>query len=263
MILRKPAATTPVQSALTLPAVQKLFETANNQSRSAGEIIGPRSFDGNVRVLVKNTSSAAMPRGKPVYLGAPAIDPATEALLAPDIANIPFIATVPTVAPMYGQIAILEEPLAAPYTDTASRFIEPIGQAMLRGAMLVQLKVYTGLEWCMRADYEQGIHTLSICPQGAARVLWKDEGPGDDIWALIHLGDPEQIEYLATATSTIEAGGNGSCELRWAGADTGSEVQCELDWMHGDQDISDGKQIVVKWFPDDQFWRVMQAECED
>jgi hypothetical protein len=36
-----------------------------------------------------------------------------------------------------------------------------------------------------------------------------------------------------------------------------------LDWAHGDEKISEGKQVIIGWFPECERWRVIAAECED
>lgn len=51
---------------------------------------------------------------------------------------------------------------------------------------------------------------------------------------------------------------NGSGTL----VDTTENVTAHLDWMHGDENVSSGKEVLVAWFQDEGIWRIIGAECE-
>ncbi len=45
-------------------------------------------------------------------------------------------------------------------------------------------------------------------------------------------------------------------------ADSGDNETAHLDWMHGDEQVSAGKEVLIAWFADESKWRIIGAECE-
>ena len=82
-------------------------------------------------------------------------------------------------------------------------------------------------------------------------------------WALVRLGVPQMVSYLGKADSTISIDSSGTVSLWDAAADTTENVTAYLDWMHNDENVSAGKEVVVTWFPHESKWRITGAECED
>jgi hypothetical protein len=71
---------------------------------------------------------------------------------------------------------------------------------------------------------------------------------------------------IGKTTGTITAGSSGTVNV-WTGstaAETNPVVAltAHLDWMHGSEDISSGKEVQVRYFTDAEKWRITGAECE-
>lgn len=71
---------------------------------------------------------------------------------------------------------------------------------------------------------------------------------------------------IGKTTGTITAGSSGTVNV-WRGstaAETNPVVAltAHLDWMHGSEDISSGKEVQVRYFTDAEKWRITGAECE-
>lgn len=74
---------------------------------------------------------------------------------------------------------------------------------------------------------------------------------------------------IGKADSDITAGSTGTVSL-WQKnpstgtlEDTGDNVTAYLDWMHGSEDVSSGKQVVIARFGEyGGIWRIIGAECE-
>ena len=60
----------------------------------------------------------------------------------------------------------------------------------------------------------------------------------------------------------IKAGESGDVAIWKRGGETERTVEAHLNWMHGDQQISAGKQVVIQWFADEAKWIILHAECE-
>lgn len=98
---------------------------------------------------------------------------------------------------------------------------------------------------------------------------------GDSIMAIWHeqagqfvpLNAP--MERRGVADSEIVVGSSGVVSL-WrhdgdALVDTERNLIAHLDWMHGsdtDNNISAGKQVIVRYFVDSRRWTIVAAECE-
>lgn len=44
--------------------------------------------------------------------------------------------------------------------------------------------------------------------------------------------------------------------------DTTEDITAHLDWMHGDEKVSSGKEVLCTYFADEAIWRITGAECE-
>lgn len=68
---------------------------------------------------------------------------------------------------------------------------------------------------------------------------------------------------IGKADGTIVAGDSGTVDVWRDQADTGEEITAELPSELTDQNISDGKGVAAAWFPDENEWKIIAAECED
>ncbi|MBM4017419.1 MAG: hypothetical protein FJ288_03680 [Planctomycetes bacterium] len=111
----------------------------------------------------------------------------------------------PTAADHAGNFAVCLEPIAD----------GKIGRCLVQGVTPVKLNV-------LREDHgfadvvDDG--RLSSAPEGPAQVLWKEDGTGEDKWALVRVAEtPPQAPFWAEIT----ADGGGAyewVEVEWAGA---------------------------------------------
>ena len=68
----------------------------------------------------------------------------------------------------------------------------------------------------------------------------------------------------AKADGAITFGSSGTVSI-WDGstlADTTVNVTAYLDWMHGSENISSGKELLIQWFPNRGKWQIIGADCE-
>jgi hypothetical protein len=82
-------------------------------------------------------------------------------------------------------------------------------------------------------------------------------------YAIVRLGCHRQAVVRGVADGTIAYGSSGTVSLWTEGGDSGDDVTAHLDWMHGDENVSSGKEVLVEWFPTESKWRIVAAECED
>jgi len=109
---------------------------------------------------------------------------------------------------------------------------------------------------------------------GPANASWQLKS-GEPGWTITGQ-DPDGLDRIlvtkATSTSDsilkgvadaqITAGSSGTVSIWKAGADTGDNVTAHLNWMHGGQNVSISKQVLVKYFADESKWVIIGAECE-
>ena len=145
------------------------------------------------------------------------------------------------------------------------------------GIVDCKLFVPTNGDWIPWADVDPADATrLRSTPSGSAQILWKDAGTNAVVDAIVRLGNPGYREYPAkVALGAIQPGSFGNAYF-WQsvggvmtdtqyliGEGQNENARVYLDWMHGDQAISDGKEVLIGYFPSEGIWRVVAAECED
>ena len=143
----------------------------------------------------------------------------------------------------------------------------PVGYFVEADALgIVQCKLFvpTDGDWIARADVDTDATRLRAQPNGSAQILWKDTGTNTTVDAIVRIGNPQNVQLTAVADGVIPAGGTGNVKVWQSGADTNFPITgVELQWMDGGQDISSGKEVLICWFPFENVWRVIGAECED
>lgn len=68
-------------------------------------------------------------------------------------------------------------------------------------------------------------------------------------------------ERKAVADGNISAGGSGTVSVWREGSDSGYDVTAYLNWMHGGTDVTAGTELIIRWFPDEEKWIIVAAEC--
>lgn len=115
----------------------------------------------------------------------------------------------------------------------------------------------------LRADIDAGTATkLECCLNGSAQVIYREAGAGDR-WAAVRLGLPVDIVAVGKTNAPHVVNTQGQISIWQNGSDTGYDLEgVWLDWMHGSENISSGKQVQVQWFSAERRWRITAAECE-
>lgn len=200
-------------------------------------------------VMVKNNTGAARERGEILGLNGPIITSAQN--LDVFKTRIGFNGITPT-ASHHGQFCVLQESIPA----------GEIGLASLTGTVVCQVQInYTFLTRCdVEATYVQRLYAK---PNGSAQILWAESGTGNK-WAIVRLGANRDAVVLGKTTAPVTVGSTSNLITVWhGGAATGLSLSgVRFDWMTGDQQISNGKQVMCTWFADEQVWRITGAECE-
>lgn len=73
---------------------------------------------------------------------------------------------------------------------------------------------------------------------------------------------PKDLIFKAKADANVTAGGTGTFSIWVGGSDSGVNVTATLDWAEGGTDVSLGKEVYVRYFPDEDKWYWFGGECE-
>jgi len=107
-------------------------------------------------------------------------------------------------------------------------------------------------------------------------ILWRfhdDYGPVTEVHfderdpaPLRHQGNRTIFDTTikkGVADEAISADSSGDVSIKEDGVDIGENVDAQLNWMHNDEDISSGKEVLLQYFHEENAWVVIGAECED
>jgi hypothetical protein len=95
---------------------------------------------------------------------------------------------------------------------------------------------------------------------GPWRILYKPSGTGNAQRCLILLGDP-CYERKAITDATLTAGSSAACSFLIDGVDKGSETVYFNHLENGVTSVASGRDILVRWFDDEEKWVLVAAEC--
>ena len=205
----------------------------------------PSPAASNLCVLVKNQTGTDLEAGNAVKLGDPVVFPTGNVNTWRDKIN--FECEEPDSDTSGG--AVLAEPLED----------GKIGKAFIAGVVACQISVTNEfLKWC---DLDDGSYRLHTKPEGSHEILYKQSGTGLK-YAYVRLGIPRDVEVAGKADSDITTGSTGTVSMWENGSDTLYNITAHLDWMHGSEQVSSGKEVIVKWFAHERRWRIVGAECE-
>ncbi len=241
-----------VQEALTADTWNAFVRAANRNDLSSQQLTGnPGTGQEQPYSTVKvNCTTAAIARRQVLGLSDPSILPGAGQRTFDN--RMLFAQT----APLQGRFGLAE---LAGSQNVYNKVISD-------GVVQCTVNVPANGEWITRADVDIGDATrLLATPNGAAQILWKETGTGDKP-AIVRLGNPEFVALKGTANGAIASGtSSGVMRVRYPGnTDTNFDITgVHLDWMDGGLDISPGKEIIIGWFPLEQLWRVIHAECEE
>lgn len=201
-------------------------------------------------MTIANGTGTDWAMGDAVAIGTPVVDPGTNEDRF--LSKIIFSGTRPVTA-NYGAFGICVEPIR----NGAS------GYVAFSGIMATQVVVPTNGTWIKFADVTNDSYALTLRPEGTARVLWREGGTSGTEWAIVQLGvSADGRELKGVSDEALVADASGTVSVWSGGADTLYNVEAELNWMHGAEDVSTGKELVIKYFADEAAWVVVHAECE-
>jgi hypothetical protein len=252
MSISKVTRGTPLRTALRAETWNAFVDAANahkTTAERAGD--GRRLLDEmpTLTVLVRNDTGAAVGRGAVLGIsGGPVVTPAANQ--TEFLTRSGWIGDTPVTAD-HGRFVITAEPIP----DNG------IGLAYVAG--VVSCEVNISHTFLMRADIDAGVSTHLVAkPNGSAQILWIEAGTGTN-WAVVRIGPSMDCVAIGKTAAEVTAGSTGNVSIWQNGADTGYQVSgVKLDWMHGSEKISSGKQVQITWFASERVWRFTGAECE-
>lgn len=249
-MMRKVARGEPLRiPADTFNAFIDAAEFARNRSVARAARAYGKEIDHANTVFVKNQSGSDLSALSIAGIDSPIITPTSNE----DEFNTRSGWNVDTpAATHFGNFVVLAESIPA----------GEIGLAYISGFAPVTLNVdYANFD---RADVSAGNSTkLEANWHGSAKIVWKESGTGTALRAVIQFDTPREVSLLGVTNSDIVPDDHGGVSIWINGIDTGVDLDmCYLDWMHGGQQISSGKEVIVKYFPRDSKWRIIHAECE-
>lgn len=104
--------------------------------------------------------------------------------------------------------------------------------------------------------------TLTSHPAGRVRLLTAATQTGEqDLWVEVNSRAP--TVWRAKPKGNVEAGGDGDVDILNYSGEAIAVVNVKLDWMDGNQGISQGVECLVMWFEQEGFWRFIAADCEE
>lgn len=96
-------------------------------------------------------------------------------------------------------------------------------------------------------------------------IVWRQTDPGTGLMECVvrFHHKPQTMAYAGVVTgAAIPAGGTGAVAIHDKGNPTGETIMAHLDRMHGAQPVSSGKQVEIKYYRNEDRWRITLAECE-
>lgn len=136
--------------------------------------------------------------------------------------------------------------------------------AAIGGVIACKLKTSDKSDWINYCDIDKDDDSQLITdPAGSCQVIWKS-GTSGIVDAIIRFGMPQTRSYMGLAREDIQPNGSGNVELMETPTIASTyAVPAWLDWMHSDQQVSNGTECIVTWFPTEAKWRITHAACED
>ena len=212
-------------------------------------------------VQVKNVGGIALKTGDPAWVVSTLVKPVDNTLTPDPVTTLLEVDNSGGVVPKNQQFVIAKSAIAVGET----------GWAVIHGAAMVQVYEGDNLAWCQQVTFDSTRGSLSVDPKGQADILWvENRTASTSKHAWIHLGAPTHRTVLGIAAKdiqpqfTVTTQAVNCVDLDTASLDpSGHLIDCYLDWLHGDVQVSQDKQVICQYFPVEDKWRIVGAECED
>lgn len=133
------------------------------------------------------------------------------------------------------------------------------GRGIIGGVFKAVVNV--GHESHDRADVHVSTIQLESGFAGHAKILYKPAATGVQT-CVLWLDQLDQGEVKGTCDADIAIDGAGDVSVFKNGSDTNDNITAHLNWMHGGEGISSGKQVLCRWFSDEKRWVIVGADCE-
>lgn len=197
----------------------------------------------SIEIDVKNSHSSDVPARGVLGIVGPLFTPTENAR---GFRNNPILDCTEPTNDHYGRFIVTTQP-----HDVAK-----IRTGIVAGLAVVNVDVVDALH--RFADVKSGDATqLQSGLHGSARLITPPTTTGTrELLVLLAAGDNPIID--ATAAANIPDGGSGSVTIR----ETGETVTAHLEWITGAEQISNGKNIRIRWNEFDNRFVIHHAECE-
>lgn len=170
---------------------------------------------------------------------------------AGSLGGFALIGKVPDTTKHIGQWAVLLEPIANGRT----------GPAVISGVATIELAVPSTVYPHRFVDIAHNSRRAVSQWYGAAEILY-EQTTGGRRWAYVRLGNFESPTYPGKVTQAggIAADASGSVQI-YAGGTGRETITAHFDWMSGTNTAGQNKECLVRFFRDQQRWRIVELEC--
>ena len=134
-----------------------------------------------------------------------------------------------------------------------------LGKCQLSGAAVC----YATISDAVERPYLAPIGTGGILKPswwGPAEIVYADIATSGERLVLARLGTLQTPIYKAATKASISPGGSGNVGLLYGGTER-ETLTAHLNWMEGVANISSGVDCLIRWFPDEAKWVIINAEC--
>lgn len=198
-----------------------------------------------VIVPVKNNTGAVVARYHAAAIGAPVVPPGDNE--QEFLNRLAFIGEDMS-ASYFGRFAVFQET-----TD-----VNRMGLAMIEGVTVAEITVNNEDHDRVDVDTAGGSKLVSQY-YGAGEILYKESGTGTKL-AVIRIGAFVAPQLKAVADEDIAVSGSGDVYIQ-RNATATELVTAHLNWMAGSTGVTDGDQLLIKFYPDENKWGIDGAEC--
>ena len=198
-----------------------------------------------VIVPVKNNTGAVVARYHAAAIGAPVVPPGDN---EQEFLNRFAFVGEDMSASYFGRFAVFQET-----TD-----VNRMGLAMIEGVTVAEITVNNIDHNRVDVDTAGGSKLVSQY-YGSGEILYKETGTGTKL-AIIRIGSFVAPQLKAVAEEDIAAGGSGDVYIQ-RNATATELVTAHLNWMAGSTGVSNGDELLIHFFPDENKWGIDGAQC--
>lgn len=217
----------------------------------AGASFGHRFRSNSSTASVRNQTGAILKHGSVVEINSPAFTPSQPGFRSTEIYN----AVSPTaVGMLYG---IMLDPLP----------VDSVGLCAIAGLAKVQVNVTSTLHKYAKVTAADTAKLVSSYTEDEFKIVWTENGGGGGTgiqWAVVQFhGKPQTMSYVGKPAADIDDTDSGTVNLWDKGSQVpGESVTAFIDWMSGLEGVSEGQEVEVTYYRNEDRWRITGAACE-